>query len=412
MYGRISIETSGDTTVVAKRVSGSDARRRLSQEAAVLQELCHPGVVRFVRFEDGPDHAVLVTESAGAVSMADHRPSTPGGVAALGAAVAGTVADLHDEGWGHGAIQADHVILGASRHPVLCSFGRASRDPAVRASDLVALADLITEVAAAVSRSGGRSERHAVDAIEDAAARARGGDIDARQLAGLLAAVPGASLSTPAPAPTASDGERAPVGGPTEIGTRTWRLRAPAVAVPELSVGRRRRWALATLVAAVGLVGTGLSLRGADTEAPAVPEAPARSTQVAAAPPAPSTAEPPPVVAEPTPCPRTFTAGVDVDGDGCGDDAEVVGRLIRVGDIWYTAGRPGDVVALDHWGCAAIATPAILRPDTGEVFVFDRWPARGLPLTVREDHRVQPGATVLRSSVVDGCPTPTAGGVS
>ena len=40
----------------------------------------------------------------------------------------------------------------------------------------------------------------------------------------------------------------------------------------------------------------------------------------------------------------------------------------------YSVGRPGDVVVLGDWNCDDVSTPAVLRPETGEVARFDEWP--------------------------------------
>ena len=95
-----------------------------------------------------------------------------------------------------------------------------------------------------------------------------------------------------------------------------------------------------------------------------------------------------------------------VDGDGCGDDTEVIGRLIRHGDRWYEVGEPGDVVVLGHWSCAPVATPAVLRPATGELFVFDRWPSVDSPVSVVSSTTVDQSATSLVIGTIDGCDAP------
>lgn len=65
--------------------------------------------------------------------------------------------------------------------------------------------------------------------------------------------------------------------------------------------------------------------------------------------------------------------GPDVDGDGCPEPVALDGRTARVGTVTVEIGQDGDVVALGDWACAGIATPAVLRPSTGEVFVFTEW---------------------------------------
>jgi hypothetical protein len=40
----------------------------------------------------------------------------------------------------------------------------------------------------------------------------------------------------------------------------------------------------------------------------------------------------------------------------------------------YEVGQPGDVIVLGRWRCGPTAFPAVLRPPTGEVWIFDSWP--------------------------------------
>jgi hypothetical protein len=50
--------------------------------------------------------------------------------------------------------------------------------------------------------------------------------------------------------------------------------------------------------------------------------------------------------------------------------------IAEVGGHRYAAGVPGDVVAVGRWRCQG-ATAAVLRPSSGAVWVFDRWPPPG-----------------------------------
>ena len=43
----------------------------------------------------------------------------------------------------------------------------------------------------------------------------------------------------------------------------------------------------------------------------------------------------------------------------------------------YAVGEAGDVVVLGDWTCDGVPTPAVLRPETGEVAVFVGWPTPG-----------------------------------
>ena len=63
-------------------------------------------------------------------------------------------------------------------------------------------------------------------------------------------------------------------------------------------------------------------------------------------------------------------------------------------------GQPGDVIAVGDWECDGRAAPALLRPATGDVFVFPDW-AEDEPVTVEARDRL-PGAVAIRGEPADG----------
>ncbi|MEZ5176867.1 MAG: hypothetical protein R2746_00910 [Acidimicrobiales bacterium] len=44
----------------------------------------------------------------------------------------------------------------------------------------------------------------------------------------------------------------------------------------------------------------------------------------------------------------------------------------------YEVGEPGDLVVVEDWDCDGAESAGVLRPGTGEIFLFDRWPESGL----------------------------------
>ncbi|MEO6629592.1 MAG: hypothetical protein ABIP03_13620, partial [Aquihabitans sp.] len=85
---------------------------------------------------------------------------------------------------------------------------------------------------------------------------------------------------------------------------------------------------------------------------------------------------------KPSPPTATATAlSADVNGDGCSDLVMVDGTSITTNGATYRVGNPGDHVSVGDWDCDGIATPGIVRPSTGEVFLFDGWAPTGTPLT-------------------------------
>lgn len=77
-------------------------------------------------------------------------------------------------------------------------------------------------------------------------------------------------------------------------------------------------------------------------------------------------------------------------------------EVVRAGTT-YAVGEPGDHVQVADWDCDGEATPGVVRPETGEVFLFDGWATDGEPL-VNEPTAVVPGAqTLIPPPPDDGC---------
>jgi serine/threonine protein kinase len=335
-----------DAGLVYKQADTTQERRRLQREAAILQAIPHPGVVQLVKAEgpDPPNRLVLRRLAGGDLTGLRTQPAEV--IAGLGAALATTLADLHDLGVSHGAIEAAHVLLDEQGRPVLCSFGRAQRDTtatgvdARRRHDVQALAGLLLTHLAEGSQTGvGRTLR--LVASPGRPRRRR----NARWLARELAfGIPDARLPDPAP----DAGQRQPAATqprPPPTLTSPGRLRP----LPPAS----RPWgppARAGLIAA----GLGLVVAGGTIGM--------------------SWWWPSPAPSHPSlPCPP-------VD-DGCGPVPNPGGLLTTTGQ--YVVGEPGDVVVLGRWLCGPTALPAVLRPATGQLWTFAHRPATGQTIAAR-----------------------------
>jgi hypothetical protein len=79
-----------------------------------------------------------------------------------------------------------------------------------------------------------------------------------------------------------------------------------------------------------------------------------------------------PSVAPAPVCVRAAEVGVDTTAP-CAAPVVVDGTTVQVGTSRFEVGQPGDVVTLGDWDCDGGATPAVLRPSTGEVFIFSAW---------------------------------------
>ncbi len=75
-----------------------------------------------------------------------------------------------------------------------------------------------------------------------------------------------------------------------------------------------------------------------------------------------------------------------------GPTIAVHGNELVVGGARFHLGRDGDQVVLGDWDDDGVTSPALLRPSTGEVFVFEQWPSPSHPLT-------NPPVTVVAGAV-------------
>lgn len=314
---------------------GIEGVERLRVEAAVLGALAHPGVVELVGFTADNGVAELRTVDVDGPPLGAGSLS-PEGIAGLAAAVATTLADLHEAGVVHGSLQADHVLL-APTGPVLCGFAGAGppgpgRQPE---DDVTALAQVVLSL------------------VDDGPVAAA-----ARELS-----------RNPLPASDAAQ-----VFGAIAAGDATSRQQARGDApLRELLRPRRRgptRRRLVTLVLA-GLAGGAalvLLLGGGGgptaTVSPPPPPRPASSV----APTAPAATQ----VWPSTSVPASPTPTVVVDGRR------------------FVLGEPGDLALAGPFGCNNGPAAVLLRPTTGEVFVFSESAGpgrdtRGVPVTTVPD---------------------------
>ncbi len=72
----------------------------------------------------------------------------------------------------------------------------------------------------------------------------------------------------------------------------------------------------------------------------------------------------------------------------------------------YAVGEPGDLVAVADWRCDGRPTPALYRPRTGSLFVFDAWPDPGARDEIEPLTAVPDGSSLDAGPAgPDGCPT-------
>lgn len=349
-------------------VPAGPRRHRLRETAETLARLGHPGIATVVDIVDNDESGIEVLTTLGADgTLADRAASGPmatDDLRALLVAVADALGAAHGAGVAHGHLTAANVLLRDGR-PLLADFGLAEartgrphahpfradvRDLATLGSDLLDPAD---------PSPSGPALRTLLHWVAD--------DPDAT-LADLRRGLAGPPAPVPPPPPPTP-----PIEAPDQPRADGWR--APLVLV-------------GTAALALGLLAGSAAVL-----------APALGRQ-----------EPDELVARSVPC--ETVAGplrADVDGDGCDEpvewraaEAEVAypdpdGALLR-----FRVGRPGDDLVLGDWDCDGTATAAVVRPATGETFVFDAWAASGETLVASPGPTLPSGAT---PAVVDdgGC---------
>jgi hypothetical protein len=154
-----------------------------------------------------------------------------------------------------------------------------------------------------------------------------------------------------------------------------------------------RRQRLGALLGTSGLFAAGMIAAAfvvaTRADAPATPT-PGRSAPGAAA----------PAVAA---CPELAGPAADVDGDGCAEAVVVEGGTISAGPARWTLGEPGDLAAVGDWDCDGADSPALLRPATGDVFIFPGWAIHDRPVTVHAAGTVDGGIGIRAQGRTDGC---------
>lgn len=354
----------------------------LGREAEVLAAARHPGVVEVESWE--PDAERLVLRFVGSRTLADLRPPVET-AAAIGAALAATVADLHAMGIRHGRITPSRVVLDGGGRPVLCGFASAAlrnEDGPTAADDVAgvgavlrSLAGVETELEPIPERRVGRRRawpgalRRALLTLADQATH---DDPARRPTARSLAA----AVADLVPPPTAAGARRDRRRPPVRLQPASTPVEAPAHERAAEPGGGQRRL-LVGAVAGVGLLAFGTASVLASPSDPTM-EPVSLPVPVPVTP----TSSPPAEVAV---CPPVEPGGlaVDHDGDGCTSSAIVGEGVVEVAGVRYGVGEPGDTLVLGDWDCDGSATVAVVRPRTGEVFVFDAWGEVVAPLTAR-----------------------------
>lgn len=400
-------------------------------------------IIDLHRGDDGA--AALHLEFVGSDNWATRPLTDPVARAGAGAALAAVVADLHDIGVAHRNLDGSHVLHGGDDRPVLCSFGRSGdAGPEHRREDLVALADLVWDETlapgpvtgkladlAASTRSGRLGARELARRLDRLAggpdqkpkgsrpgpamaagpgpAQSRTGPglrsdqkpdpsprprrraltgaaaglaVIAAALTGILGGSAGGHdpAGAAATAPGIGEGQ----AGPSEPAGQPLGLTGISADAPAAEPGETAAEAAdsakpgltAVLTTTAGLGQTAIDATTAGPGLTAIKATTAQPNEAAA-----ETSDSGAMGGPATGAPDSAEASQPVFGASDSAEPGAAGLIHDRDGRRYAIGAEGDLVVIGDWDCDGEATPAIARPGTGQVVLFDRWPSPGATIS-------------------------------
>lgn len=360
---------------VTKRASAGPGADRLRREADVLRRAAHPGVVELLGISDADGGAEMHTAFVGGGTVAEHLGSVEAARATLvAAALATTLADLHDRGVAHRRVTADHVLVTDADRIRLCGFADAAVrseagacDPEHTAADVEAVAAMVRELAGQATGADAAALAAVADRVLRADPPARP---SMRTLAQALDALTGGPSSPPVAPGSRILAARAPVAS-------SHRFRAPSARAALVMVGV----AVAVTSAALVTNAAGPNLSGGPLAAP------------------PSTTAAPDTRPSTTPAPQTDPrAGPRPQPQV----VEVGGGVVSSSDRRWRVASPDDLVAVGDWDCDGIATPAVVHHGTGHVWTYPSW-AEGSEAVVADPKATVPDPVSATAVATGGC---------
>jgi hypothetical protein len=323
--------------------------------------------VELVAVTDEPDGgAGLATAWVGGGPLATALPLGPARVLAVVRSLAEVLAGLHAAGLVHGRVLPEHVLLDDDDRALLCGLADArlpdDDDGPAPETDVVALLGLVEGLV-------GDARGEVADGLRTvvAAGPAGGAAAVAARLAALAPPPVRPAPRELRPRPPPPPRQRRPRRTSPRREVRPQRASTPSRRPPV-------RGLVATGLAAVGLLGLAATmlLDGSGSAPP-----PGRPATTGA------------------PCPSPPAPAADLDGDGCAEPLSVRAGVVTAGDRRWRVGDAADLAAVADWDCDGRATAAVVRPVTGEVWVYDAWASDGEEVTARPGPAA-PGAVAAR----------------
>lgn len=351
------VATIGALPVVVELADPASAAQ-LERVAGRLARASHPGVVEVVESGATPDGGWRLVSAHGGGPASTLVGLDPSRLAALGAAVAATLADLHDLGVVHGRLTEHRILIGSDGRPIVCGFGPEATGR-VPEDDVAGLGAALVELFANLAPGGhpiaGRRANDATRALqrvlEDATLSDASRRPSMRRLAAALAEVSSPGLGTSGSRP------RPKIAAPSsDAPARRFATgRVPIVVVGGL---------LACAVAGVLLTRFPHGDVSADPiPAPAAPATTSATTSASAR----------RAVVSSDGSSRCLVIGDQQPAEamaGCSHRVSISGRIVTIDGQRYEVGEPGDLLAVGSFGCQGDATVVVLRPRTGAVFAF------------------------------------------
>jgi eukaryotic-like serine/threonine-protein kinase len=441
----VRIDHSGERPTVVKTATDGPAAQRVRAEIAALRAAQHPGVVALVSSSDDERGVELRTRFCGSRSLATATAMPVERVAGVVAALAATVADLHEIGIAHRRITADHVLVGTDGRPVLCGFAEADcgTSRAEQAHDVASIGTILFDLLAPmddvapipVSRVGrgsawpGYHRRALLNLADQATADDPLIRPTARQLAhNIRATVPGATLADPARGSLVDD---MPYADLDDLPMSRWdRFTARF----DARWGGRRVAALAGVgLGILGLVAVALAVPSNGEAAPVTPPPPTvmadggpassttatswrssstptsaiASSTVTTAPASTTTTtttttpttprpEAPVSVGRAAGCGTLTNAGSSLaTGAACPVEMGLADGVLTVDRLAFDLGLADAAVALGDFACDGAIEAAVLDRATGDLFVFDRWASDHQPATATARRRIEAASRLL-----------------